>query len=98
MPSEAAWKQGRIGVGRKFKRGGWKRGQNTNLSRALTKNARILVLTYLVYIVKVGFHTLNGDIFVGLRRLGFEYFREGSLTFLANKTVFYRNELALDDM
>ncbi len=43
---------------------------------------------YLVYVLEVGLHALDGDVFVGLDGLGLEDLGEGAFTLLADKSVF----------
>ena len=43
--------------------------------------------TYLIDVIKVGFHALNSDVFVGLGGLGLEHFGESTLSFLADQSV-----------
>ena len=43
--------------------------------------------TYLIDVIKVGFHALNSDVFVGLGRLGLEHLGESTLAFLADQSV-----------
>ena len=44
---------------------------------------------YLVDVVEVGLHALDGDVFVRFCRLGFQYLRKGAFSFLTDETVFY---------
>ena len=50
-----------------------------------------LGLRYLVNVLEVGFHALDGNVLVGLDGLGFEDLGKCAFALLANQSVLYTN-------
>ena len=55
--------------------------------------------TYLIDVIKVCFHALNSDVFIGLCGLGLENFRESTLSLFADQPVLYniRQTISVSD-
>lgn len=52
-------------------------------------------VTYLFYVIEIGFHTLYCNLFVCFNLLGLEHFRESSFTLFGNEAVLYSIKLQL---
>ena len=63
------------------------RNQPTNQSSWMS--ITIYKSIYLLYIVEVALHALDGHLLSTLDRLGFEHLREGALTQLSYQSVLY---------
>jgi len=44
-------------------------------------------MSYLIYVVEVGFHALDSDVLVSFGGLRFQYFRKRSLALLADESI-----------
>ena len=58
----------------------------------------LINLTYLINIVKVSLHALDGNIFPCFNGLSFQYLRECALTLLAYQAILYRNIVNSSDI
>jgi hypothetical protein len=68
----------------------WQTLEGLNLSQVVDLYSQQAKCAYLIDVVEVSFHALDGDIFTRFNRLCLEHLRESALALLTYQTVLYR--------